>query len=680
MNFKIIKTLFCKEILDVLRDKKTVIMMLVLPVVFIPLLMMGSMAVITMISNSANSATYNVYVSVDKTDDPLIEKALDTKAKDNDYTFNFIHNDKITNPMKEIEEGKIDIYISAPDTPTTKETFVINYISSINSSSNACSLVEEALEDYKKSVTSSLIEDAGLDSEYITNPIAIDIQDGASEEEAFGSIIGGIIPFLLITSLLMGTMFPAIDVTAGERERGTLETLLTLPVKNVELIISKFLAVSTIGIITALLSSLSVGVMGVYFYQSISALGVVDSSFSLGRYLPGLFITLLCLIVFAFFISALTMCLCIFAKTFKEANNYITPIMLVVMIASYIGFIPTIELTNVIAAIPVANITLLIKDVFIMNFDPAAIAIVLFSNVAYSAISIWVLSKLYDSEAILFSEGNFGLSIFEKRSNIKKGGIPTPSDSIVVCAAVLLLMLYIGGVATLKYGIVGAFITQLIIVGIPVLVALYAKQDMKNTFSLHLPRLKNVVASIIIALGVLPLNLVFSSILQHIFPDSANAANNTMAEMFGDTSFVVALLIIGIVPAICEELLFRGYIFSSLKNKFKPATAIILVSSIFGLYHMSLIRFFITALLGAVLAYVVYKTNSILPAMIIHCLNNSISVILTYYPKQIEKAIPVLAKDSPDTATMCIMAIFGLVCLGIGYIIILKEYIKKAVS
>ena len=172
------------------------------------------------------------------------------------------------------------------------------------------------------------------------------------------------------------------------------------------------------------------------------------------------------------------MCFCVFAKSFKEANNYSTPILLIFMFASMAGVLPNLELNLTTALIPVVNITLLIKSVFVLRFDWTAIAIVMVSSVIYSLISIWIMSKLFSSEAVLFGEGFRGIRLFESRKNMKKGQMPGVGDNILMFGAMLLIMLYLSTTLLLRFGIWGTAICQAMIFLIPVGYAWNMKADL----------------------------------------------------------------------------------------------------------------------------------------------------------------------------------------------------------
>ena len=470
MNTKIIRTLVKKEMLDVFRDKKTVIMMLVVPIILYPLIFIGVMQLMTFISSSMEEQNYKIAVEAE--DDgrflhKLEEFRRDSQAKgeqteeSQSYEITLIDADSITDYETALNEEEIDVYVSG-QMEDGKIQYDVYYLSSVENSAYAANLVKEVCDGLKEDMTRQMIAEEGMDAEAILEPIHYEKQDVASSEQSIGSIMGSILPFMLIVSLLMGTMYPAIDTTAGERERGTLETILTLPVTNRQLIVSKFITVAVIGIASALLNIASMGAITLYMYKMLD-MQTEMNSFNLAKFVPAILVCMLAIFAFSLFISAVAMCVTSFAKSYKEANNYITPLMLVVMFVGYIGFIPNVELTQTVAMIPVANICLLIKNMLLFKVEYASIAVVLLSNVAYAVLAILFLSRIYDSEAILFSDGKAGLQLFEKRENLKKGGVPTVSDVWFVVAFTILLILYVGSMLQVKFGLAGVFGTQMIL-------------------------------------------------------------------------------------------------------------------------------------------------------------------------------------------------------------------------
>lgn len=661
MKRSIIWSLYKKEMLDILRDKKTVIIMILVPIILYPLLFLGATYAVSAIMQSQQDFTYKIaFYQVEQQE--AIASIMNDKTDDLDYHFEVIECDDW---QQALTNKKIDVCIT--EEKKEKQTiYHIQYLSSVSDSATAANMMKDIFTEYREQLRKKTVENQGLDTVTVLYPIQADLADRASNEEAFGSIIGSLLPFLMIVSILMGAIYPAIDATAGEKERGTLETLLTLPVSNYELIISKFLAVSTLASISAFLNFISMGMVGTLLYQSVQFSGNVSSNIDFVTFIPALLVMLACVLVFAMLLSALCLCICIFAKSFKEAQNYSTPLLLVVMLVGYIGFIPGIALDSFYAVVPVANIVLLIKDIFTFQYSFGNLFLVLFSNIIYSFLAIFLLSKMYRSESILFGEGK-NVKIFERRVNMKKGQMPGVGDAFLLLAISVLVMFYIGTYAQMKLGFGGVAVQQGLFLLLTVGFAWYMKADYKKLFSLKVPKLSAVFGSLFLWIGSYLGIILLSIPLSSIFQESASEMK-ALNDWFSNQPFWAILLVVGILPAICEEALFRGFLFGTLKEKWKPWIAIVVSGVIFGIYHMSVIKMVTITFLGIALAYSVYCSQSIITSVFMHCLNNTFAVILSAYPKRLEKIFPVLFEENPSSMTLIFMVCVAVICViaGVG--------------
>ncbi len=671
MSSKIIKTLVKKEMLDVLRDKKTVLMMLVVPIILYPLIFIGVMQVMAMISSSMEDQTYRIAIR-SETEDAFLEQRLQTAGEENDILVELADASLIEDYETALNEEEIDVYV-VEQMQDGKVSYTLYYLSSVTNSAYALDVVEDMLEEYKEDIRVQKIEAAGLNADEILEPVVYEETDIASTEQSLGSIMGMILPFMLIVSLLMGTMYPAIDTTAGERERGTLETILTLPVTNRQLIISKFLTVAAIGLVSAALNIVSMSGIAFYMYQVMDLTLEEGVSIAWGSFIPVLFVTILAILAFSLFISAITMCVTAFAKSYKEANNYITPLLLVFMLTGYIAFIPNVELTRTMAMVPVANISLLLKNLMAFKYDYAIITIVVLSNVAYAVLAILFLSKIYDSESILFGDGKGGMQLLEKRSNMKKGGVPDVSDAWFMIALTIVMMLYLGSMLQLRFGIGGLFGTQMILLLMPFLFVWYTKRDVKRTYCFYKAKPAAYLGAFLMIPGMTVLVMILSVFLMKLFPGSAEAVTDAFGEIMSGNVWI-QIAVISITPAICEEMLFRGFIFSAMRNRYRSVTAMLIVAALFGVYHMSLVKFFTTGLLGLVFCYIVYLTDSIFPAMLMHCVNNLIAVLLSYTPvsERISRVFPILYEEEFAVSDVLLLSGFGILMTVLGFYVIKK--------
>ena len=214
MNGKIIKQLFKKEMLDVLRDKKTVLMMVVVPLVIYPLIMLLSMQVMTTVSQDMAKSTYNICVQGDKLEEySQLIKDVDEES----YSVNLVSSSDIEGDLL---NGSIDAYLVVEEKDGS-DLINIHYLSASTRSNYAVDVVLEVIDEYAKGETEAALVEAGLDPDKVLNPVKVRYVDKSTAEESTGSLMGSILPFMLVVSILMGTMYPAIDTTSGEKERGT---------------------------------------------------------------------------------------------------------------------------------------------------------------------------------------------------------------------------------------------------------------------------------------------------------------------------------------------------------------------------------------------------------------------------------------------------------------------------
>ncbi|MBQ7066628.1 MAG: CPBP family intramembrane metalloprotease [Lachnospiraceae bacterium] len=659
------KSLFKRELTDIFRDRKTLIMMVLVPLLLYPLLIVGMTLITSAVASDQEEKLYEVaFYQVDEQD--KIKDVLEKNKEELSYELTIVSTE---NPEKDLMEKKLDAYVSSEE-KDGKVQYYIHYLSAETDSCTAADVLFDGMELLREELRKEKVAELNLDETAVLYPISYEQTDMSTKEESMGSMLGSIIPMLMITSICLGAIYPAIDVTAGEKERGTLETLLTLPVTNFELIMSKFLAVSVIACISAFLNIISMaGAFGFMFsFLADSAGGVV---FDFASFIPAIVISIVIMMVFALFVTAACMCVCIFAKSFKEANNYITPVLLVFMFASYSAMLPDFKLTTGTAAIPIINITLLIKDIFNFQYNYGLFAIVFFTNLAYSLLTIMVLGKIYNSEAILFSEGFTSLKIFNKRSEMKKGQMPRYGDLILLICISLLAIFYIGSYATVKWGFWGVFVQQLIILLIPICYGWYMKTDFKKLFAIKIPGIKDIFAAICVFAGGFCINLLLSNVLSAFMKESAENLQTTFDYLL-EQPFVLIVFVMSVMPAVGEELMFRGFTFGTLKEKNKPVVAMLITSIIFGCYHFSLVKLIPTGFLGFLLAMLVYRTGSIFTGMLMHFLNNFVSLFVSKYEEQLVAKYPDfmdLSFGLGQNVNLILMMVIGVVFLVVGFML-----------
>lgn len=632
MRIKIIKEIFKKEILDIVRDRKSIFMMIVVPILLYPIIMVLLMGIMNSSINKMTSETITLGLSSAPNAEfvEIVDSENAIREKE-DTLGNIEIKTNIKDYKSELEKGEIDAYIDN----SIKDN---DYKVIINSASDESGIKSDAIFDvmnkYKRKMSEREIEKHGLNSKQILEPIKYEKVDITNSAKKAGMLLGQVIPFILIIGVLFGSIYPAIDVMAGEKERGTLETLFSLPISNMELVIGKYMAVSASAILTSLLNIISMSCTLGYFMkaESIYNPSMVHINYSV---LGGaVLITIVSVILFAQVVSALAMCVCSFAKTFKEAQNYITPLMLVIMVPAYISMIPNISLSRITATIPVVNISLLIKSVISLRANMKMVSLVLIVNLIFVLISLVLLSKIFNSEDILFGEKR-NFKLIQSRSSIKEGSMPGISDGFMVYVLAFISLIYVSPILNMKLGIMGNTINQFIMALIPILVAVYIKADFKKLFSIKKIKIKDIIrAAVTWFVGSLIMS-VFVMILLKLFPDQMKVSEQLNEIIKSSGGLFTQIILFALVPAICEEILFRGFVLSAFrdkktfgqKNEKHIVFAIVVSGILFSIMHLDFIRIIPTSILGMVMAYNVYKSKSIFTSVGIHFFNNLLSVL-----------------------------------------------------
>lgn len=634
MRTKMVKAIFKKEMIDILRDKRTLFMGIILPLILYPVLMLIMSQIMTISMNSIENEDINI--AFEKHPNKELISTIENYTDDSSGHINIVNTN---NYKKDLEEGYIDAYIGV-EGKNKIENYKIYINSSKDNSSSVNSKLERVFSSYKDSKVKNKIEQSNLDVKETLEPVVYETVDVAKNEELAGFVLGQILPFILIMGVLLGAIYPAIDSMAGEKERGTLETLFTLPITNLELVMGKYMAVSLCAIVTAVLNVVSILLTLMYILTMGDMTGqIFSNSLSISSLVAPLFITMICVCLFAMVVSAVSMCVCSLAKSFKDAQNYITPVMFLVLIPSYASMIPNMNLDRTTAVIPVVNISLLIKSVLSFQSNLGLIALVFISNFAFVILAVILLSKMFNSEEILFGSGK-SFSFLEKRSDIQKGTIPSVSDGVVLYAVGLVLLIYIGSYVQLKFGMTGIALTQLMILALPLLFAYYIKSDFKKIFSLKLPKFKHLVGAFSLWIGTYLIVFVITNIILYYFPQNKEIVEGLNNALFMKDNLFLNLCLVAVMPAICEELFFRGFILTSFKRNKKSYRGAVIASGIlFGMMHMDFIRIIPTSILGMSFAYAVCKTNSIGVSMFMHFINNGFAVVVSHISSKMFKNV-----------------------------------------
>jgi ABC-2 type transport system permease protein/sodium transport system permease protein len=238
----------------------------------------------------------------------------------------------------------------------------------------------------------------GLKAGGIRPPPALRVRPAPlAVEGRAGLSLAVFVPLVLILMTITGAVYPAIDLTAGERERGTLEVLIAAPVPRVSLLFGKYVAVVTVAVLTALVN---LGSMTVSLLLS----GFSERLFPAGLRVVTLLEIFGLVLLFAAFFSAVLLVLTSFARSFKEAQAYLIPLMVVALLPGVLGLLPEVRLSGVLAVVPLLNIVLLARDLLEGRADPVNAAVVVIATVTYAVLAVALAAQVFGAEGVLYGE------------------------------------------------------------------------------------------------------------------------------------------------------------------------------------------------------------------------------------------------------------------------------------
>jgi sodium transport system permease protein len=652
-----VHTIYKKELLDILRDRRTLIAMIVVPIVLYPLLMLGSIQAMSHQVTALESEAFVLGVIRESDleqlrylidlDTAQLAKRRQELGEDEEeaaglpspldqakYLPPYANREALRRAVREreVQVGVVFEHDHIGDEFHDRNPVTIFADEEEVRSAKAASRLEALIERTTDRIIRTRLEGVGLPEEFVA-PFDVRFVNLSAPS----SILGQILPLILILMTITGAIYPAIDLTAGERERGTLESLMVCPVSVLELIFGKFLVVTTVAIMGATLNLASVSAT-VYFGGFDQAIAAQEGGVPLGK----MAFILLALIPFAVLMSAIMIAVCSYARTFKEAQNYVTPVILAVLIPGGIAALPTTRLEGAMLVMPVGNMVLFARDMLLgVDVSLLKTGAVLLSTTFYAAAAIAVAASVFGKESVVFADAASFRSMFSRRL-IQPARRPTVSMSLMVVALLFPTWLFAqqamspgpgDDAAGLLNG--SAIWMPVFFVLVPLLILSYWRVDPVSSFALRLPKVHHLVAAVLIGLSAwVPAHEV--NVLQERVigaPEAVVQSADMMAAALAEMSPGKVILLIAVTPALCEELLFRGFLLSAFFGAGRKWIAILVSAAIFGTFHFLLFKIPVTVGLGIVLGYLCWQSRSILPGMIAHLLHNTVGALSVIVPQ-----------------------------------------------
>ncbi len=673
-----------KELLEAVRDRRTLFVALILPVLLYPLMMVAVGPLVgrqrqrlqqtvqkVVVTGLGQSAVLEHVLIDPEPPAPLPGVPEDEQPEPKTLGLEVVDVD---DPAAALAAGEISLWIDvaaeaeADLASDATAGLIVHRDSSDDASRAAYSKLTRAIDRAETRIVRERLARRELPPTLVRPLHVAEVTDVASPEQRAGYLFGKVIALLLVLMTLSSSFYPAVDVVAGEKERGTMETLLVAPCGRAELVLGKYLAVLTVTLSAAVLNLFSlwltmgplVGSLGLPGGEGLDVnVGVMLGILALLVPMGGLF-------------SALSIGLSTMARSVKEAQHYLTPLFLLVMPLAMIVVIPSVELTPTLAAVPISNVVLFFRDLMIGKAAFGTGVIVFGTTAAVAGLALWATVQLFLREETLF-RGPEGTGSLLQRPIPRR--YPSSGAAVLLFTVALALIWYLQPLLPADDLLANVISTQLAVILAPcLLLAWWLRVDGRATFRIRRPVL-------LVLLLAVPLGLaapVVNGWIQHLVWGAALPTEGPMHRL--EEAFALVLesqpwwmlvLLFGALPALCEELVFRGFVMSGFgpgrsgigrSGHGRPgAKAVLGAAVLFALFHIYPEKWLSTFLVGALLGLLAVAARSIWPAVVAHALNNASLVLV---PKTDEGSLLRLMHDRDVEGHGLVVALAAVVVVG----------------
>ena len=660
-----IRLIMIRELRDQLRDRRTMFMIAVLPLLLYPLLGMSFFHVAQFLKHHPSNVL--VVMEGQLPEKPVLivdEQFCDLQGTAKDLVkVEMLHAELPNNEKARwqaeqlISQSKWDAVVVFPrpfckhlgeylagatdapnEKPTTRQALspVVYFQGARERSRLAEQRVQEALYAWREALQREwhTLRSGGEQLAAVSDnkePFPLIREDLSSAPRRRAAFWSKILPLVAFVWALTGAFYPAIDLCAGEKERGTLETLLCSAAERQDIVWGKMLTVMTFSIVTSLLNLACMLVTGTLVMRQFAAgLG----SDLLGMAGPPPFIAVAWLTFLLIPISALFSCLATalstMARSTREGQYYLMPLLLTFMPLMMFAMFPSAQLDLGTSLIPVAGVLLFLRQV--MEGDLATCWPYLFPVLGVTAVCCWAALRWaidqFSNETILFrSSDRFDLRMWWQ--GLIRDRAPTPSvGEALLCGLLILMIRFFAGLSLPFPHDWSAFATQTFVtlmafIATPaLLMAVMLTTRPSHTLMIRWSGYKPLLAAAALALCLHPTATALALVVRYLYPVSDAAIEPIKQLLAGAPSTWHLVLLMAVLPAICEELAFRGFILSGLRHLGKSWQAIALSALFFGVAHGVIQQSILASLFGLVLGFIAIRTQSILPCMVFHASHN----------------------------------------------------------
>ena len=644
-----------KELRETLRDRRTILTLVLMPLLVYPLL--GLTFQKFLLSQAAlqerpGRTEYILgFASAEEVHriDPLLTPAELTRERTDDQWREDAADDdlppilKPTWPHDEgvdvaglLAHGLIDVGIlMTPENNDEHVGITLLYNPDSIISTNAMREMDHRLRTLNDADYRNRLREAGLGDRPLI-AIATQRVPGAGGPAA---TVAAVLPFILLLMTATGAVYPAIDLTAGERERGTLEALAAAPVSRRAVLAAKYAAVFAVAVLTA-------GMNLIAMSATVFSLGLDRMLFGGGLTVHSISLIVALVLVLAAFFSAVLLLVTSFARSFKEAQAYLIPVMLVSLAPGIVSMMPDLRLTPMLAVTPLIGIVLLARDLMTGGAHGVLIALCVLSTLFYAAVALLLAARAFGTDAVLYGSEGTWTELF-RRPAVAQPAPPMPVAA--ACLAAVFPGFLLLGPLVARFDEIGiaerlglnAGVTALLFFVAPTIAAVACHAKLKTTFRLGRPPIIALAGAALLGLSLWPFAYELTLTLSGERIDRFRELFKAIRPQLEAMPLWIKLLTLAVIPAVCEEWFFRGFLLSSLRTRVPAWQAVLASGVLFGAFHvvvrdgLFLERLAPSTFLGIILGIVCVRTGSLWPGMLLHALHNGFLITLSNYETEL---------------------------------------------
>ncbi|MGB7329395.1 MAG: ABC transporter permease subunit/CPBP intramembrane protease [Rubripirellula sp.] len=642
--------IYVREMRDQLRDRRTLFTIAILPILLYPLV--GTL-LLQIAQFTRQHQTSVCVVGTDHLSEvpPLVDtdnRVFADGLADDDERLELItyqwKEASITGDLDEkatgwVSDGAFDVVLivppgfAHPEKRVEEESASIQLLYNVASDQSmvARDRVTRILSKWQNGWVQQRLSDSGVDIKMLS-PFKLSDIDIAPERTRETALWSKLLPFIMLVWAMTGAFYPAIDLVAGEKERGTLETLLCSPALRSEIVWGKLGAVTTFSMMTAILNASSMLVTSSFVFKQIGVGGSIGSP----PIIPMLWL-LVALVPLSALFSALALAVAAMARSSKEGQYYLMPLMMVTLPLVMLPMLPGTTLSAGTSLIPVTGMFLMVRALVEGQYAHALWHLPMVAGVTAGCLWLavsWV-RRQFEDEAVLFG----GSDQWELRGWVRhlwrdRQTAATPAQAFA-CGAMILVALFFGKLAVTEMPTSVAGFAKLImlpqigmILAPALLMATMMTTSLRKSLRVRMSHWTTFPMAVLLGVTLHPLYVMLAQWISYTYPISEQAmeAMKPFTDQISTAPWMTVVFLMAFVPAVCEELAFRGFIFGGLVRERHHLRAVLISALMFGISHGVLQQSIAATMMGVLLGFIALRTGSVLPGILIHFTNNALSV------------------------------------------------------